>query len=106
MSKDSWQRTKHDRNEARKQLSLVLKEKGPVRLSSHFRQRAQERSFSIVDAMNILERGKILTGPELVSGTWRYRIETQKMAVIFAFAEDGKAITLITAMWKEGGRSL
>lgn len=51
----------------------------------------------MVDVVNIL-RGGVVEQPELVNGTWRYRVRTQRMTVVIAFRSDAE-IRVVTA-WR------
>ena len=75
-----------DREQARKVLSELLNTvPNCFSYGAHFRNRMAERDMTIGDVLNILHKGKILKNGEFENGQWRYRVETEKMAVVIAF---------------------
>lgn len=68
--------------EARRLLS-----DGTIRLSRHVQERMAERGMGLLDVENVIRRGRCPPGRylEAVGSRFRYRVETSKMAVVFAF---------------------
>ena len=50
------------------------------------------------DCINILRGGKVREG-EYENGSWRYRVETPKMAVVVTFIDEDE-LMIVTA-WRE-----
>jgi hypothetical protein len=59
----------------------------------------QERNLKSGDVLNVLRAGNIYREPEFENGSWRYRIETKKIAVVFAFMRPDR-IRIVT-VWRE-----
>jgi hypothetical protein len=53
--------------------------------------------MSVLDCVNIL-RGGVVRPAELERGTWRYRVETARMAVVVAF-RSRDTLVIVTA-WR------
>lgn len=58
----------------------------------------EERDLMTGDILNILRSGTIQADPEEEHGTWRFRVQTRKITVVFAFARPDK-IKIFTA-WR------
>jgi hypothetical protein len=69
--------------EARKLLSRILRE-GAVAFSRHAQAEMEEDDLAEVDIVNTLRCGTVREG-ELEHGTWRYRVETDRMCAVVAF---------------------
>jgi len=108
MSKVDFQTCRQDKRAARKRVSLIMSSAGAVIPSRHFREQAEDRDFSVVDALNVLKStaSKIVEEPEMEKGTWRYRIQSNKMVLVFGFTPNGEGILLVTAWWRPEGRKL
>jgi hypothetical protein len=78
-----------DPNQARKWLSEVLHSGGVkfVRFSSHCKEEMQNDSLIPGDIYNALRGGLIYDYPEFERGTYRYRVEAQKIVVVIIFEE-------------------
>lgn len=74
-------------NQARKRLSEILNVSGPnhVTFSKHSRDEMKKDSLTAVDVVNVLKGGHIYKDPELENGTYRYRVETERMLVVIVF---------------------
>lgn len=82
-------KSRPDRNQARKILSQILNERADIRISfsKHCREELKNDCLTTVDVFNVLKAGFIKTDPEEVKGTYRYRVETERIVVIIAFLE-------------------
>lgn len=56
-----------------------------VSWSTHAVQELSKDNMTMVDADNVLRCGRITKEPELEKGTYRYRVETERMCVVVAF---------------------
>lgn len=100
MSPLDYKTSRLNRNEARKQVTKVMKEHpGNLYFSNHALKELEKDDLTTLDALNILKSSdsKILKDGELEKGSYRYRIETTNIMVVIAFREDGKGISVITA---------
>ncbi len=73
-------------------------------LSRHAKERMAENDLSLADIANIL-RGGTLQHERWASfeqGTWRYRFETSRMAVVIAEPHESGKVVIITA-FRTGG---
>ncbi len=67
-------------------------------LSRHARQRMTENDMDLLDVLNVLRAGRVredLTAFE--AGTYRYRVETPRMAVVVAFNSRREQMVVVTA---------
>ena len=108
MSPTDWKSGRANRNEALKTLHRLLAADAPMIEKAHIRKRMKEREFSLMDVINVMERGKILSEGEFNDNAqaWSYRVETKKMFVVFGFDENATRIILITGQWLVSGRKL
>lgn len=76
-------------NQARKWLSEVLNSCGVrvVSLSRHCRMEMQNDRLIPEDIYQVLRDGKIYDFPEFEKGSFRYRVETERICVIVLFEE-------------------
>ena len=84
-----------DKAQARKLLAKIFgsKRDGTISFGRHAKERMKERNLGTNDIFNVLSEGQIYHDPENKKGSWRYRVETNKIAVIFVFRDiDGIAI--------------
>ncbi len=87
-----------NRNEAKKLILAICRE-GTVVSSKHAKEELAADDLTTVDAMNVLRAGRILEAPELIDGTWRYRVHTEQMVVVVAFVSESK-LKIVTA-WRK-----
>ena len=85
-----------DQSKARRLIREILL-KGSVTFSGHSQAELAKDDLSSVDAVNVL-RGGIVDPPELQSGTWRYRVRTDRIAVVIAFRSESELV-VVTA-WR------
>ena len=72
-------------------------ERGVVEFSGHANKEMLKDDLQTGDCMNLL-RGGVYQPPEFTNGEWRYRIETQTICVVFAFASEMR-LRVVTA-WR------
>jgi|SRR3989338_3175632 len=74
-------------NQARKILSEILNRTGTnkISFSGHCRKEMENDSLITVDVFNVLKEGLIHDEPEHTNGSYRYRVETDKITVVVAF---------------------
>ena len=88
------------RNEAKKRIQALLhKPDRVITLTRHAEEELANDELTTVDAEKALLAGRILEEPELVNGTWRYRVHTERMVVVVAFVSESK-LKIITA-WRK-----
>lgn len=85
-------------SEARKLIQHILKDGYVTYSRPHAIDRMKEREMDTSDCINILRGGKVREG-EYENGSWRYRVETPKMAVVVTFVAEDE-LMIVTA-WRE-----
>jgi hypothetical protein len=88
--------------EARKLLSRLLRE-GAVAFSRHAQAEMEEDDLTEVDIVNTLHCGAVRQG-ELENGTWRYRVETERMCAVVAFLSPLEGVVVTAWRMRERGR--
>ena len=89
-----------NRNEAKKLIQEIFRKPDRViTLTRHAEEELAKDELTTVDAEKALLTGRILDEPELVNGTWRYRVHTERMVVVVAFVSESK-LKIITA-WRK-----
>lgn len=91
---------KLDRYEAKK-LAAEIQRSGEVSFTGHCQEELKKDSMDTADVLNILRCGKIEREPEPESrfGTWRYRVETHRMAAVIEI-HSKTSLRVITA-WRK-----
>ena len=79
-------------------LIHTIAREGDVGWSHHGREQMQARTMTAGDCLNVMRSGVVTEPADLISGTWRYRIHTQRMSVVVAFRTDTE-LTVVTA-WR------
>lgn len=87
-----------NRNAARKRLSELLVV-GDVSFTAHAKAEMSKDKLTSLDVENVLRLGRILRVPEVHDGQWRYRVETDAIAVVVTMYEKKKEVRVITA-WR------
>ena len=80
-----------------KQLVRSIVENGTVEFSGHAIAEMEKDELDTTDCLNLLRAG-VYNPPELTNGEWRYRIETQRICVVFAFTSETR-MRVVTA-WR------
>jgi hypothetical protein len=80
-----------------KQLAREIVENGVVEFSGHATEEMTKGELQTGDCMNLL-RGGVYEPPEFINGEWRYRVRTQRICVVFAFASQAR-LRVVTA-WR------
>ena len=78
-------------------IRQILKDGIITYVRPHAVERMKDRRMSTLDCENIL-LGGVVQEPELVNGTWRYKVCTPKMCVVIRF-EDKNTLQIVTA-WR------
>lgn len=65
--------------------------------SKHACEEMAADGLQLGDCLNVLRAG-VVQDPELVNGTWRYRVRTQRIVVVVAFRDEAH-IRIVTA-WR------
>lgn len=85
-----------DSVEARRLIRDILTN-GSVSFSRHAEEEMAKDSLTAVDVTNVL-RGGIVESGESENGSWRYRVRTQRIAVIVGFRSETE-LRVVTA-WR------
>jgi hypothetical protein len=85
------------RADAVKRLVRVILEDGLISFTSHADKEMRADELAKVDVENVL-RGGVASEGEWENGQWRYRMYTQRIAVVIAFRSPGRLV-VITA-WR------
>jgi hypothetical protein len=80
-----------------RQLIRRILQTGTVHFSGHALQEMAHDNLTTVECTNVL-RGGVVEPPELVSGTWRYRVRTARVFVVVAFRSEARLV-VVTA-WR------
>jgi hypothetical protein len=72
---------------AKKLISKILASGGKVGYSKHAIEEMAKDGLTMVDCVNVL-RGGVVEFPELEGGSWRYRVRTNRIAVVVAFRSE------------------
>jgi len=80
-----------------KRLIRDILTNGTFGFTGHAKAELAKDSLTTVDAVNVL-RGGAVEFSELVDGTWRYRVRTNKITVVVAFRSDDHLV-VVTA-WR------
>lgn len=84
---------------AKRRIEQIL-ENGSVAIPlAHAQGRMLERDMEIRDCLNVLRGGQV-TDIQNRKGTWRYRVETARMAVVVLFRSETE-LRIVTAWRKE-----
>jgi hypothetical protein len=70
---------------------------GEIVSSRHATDEMSMDGLTMVDCINVLRAG-IVEPAELVRGTWRYRVHTQRMWIVVAFRSE-RRLVIVTA-WR------
>jgi hypothetical protein len=85
-------------SEVRKLIHHILRNGDVTYSQPHAIERMEEREMDTSDCINILRGGTVREG-EYENGSWRYRVETPKMAVVVTFIDEGEL--MIVTVWRE-----
>jgi hypothetical protein len=80
-----------------KELILEILERGETSFTRHSIEEIEADGLTTVDCVNVLRGGVVRSG-EHERGTWRYRVETQRITVVVAF-RSRERLVVITA-WR------
>ena len=81
-----------------KRLIRRILQSGRFTYSKHAKEEMLADDLTTVDCENIL-RGGVVRPPDFEKASWRYRVETNRMAVVIAFRSSDELV-VITA-WRE-----
>jgi hypothetical protein len=99
-SSDDLRSKRLDRNHAKRLVQEILHE-GTVSYTKHCEQELTNDAMDVQDTANVLRCGKIEREPEPAEkfGSWRYQVETQRMAVVVEI-HSKTSLRVITA-WRK-----
>ena len=83
-------------------IKRILSEGHPIVFTKHGLEQMAARAFTAVDVVNVLRAGVVKPG-EVESGTWRYRVETFRMAVVIAFRSETQLVVVTVIRFKAQG---
>ena len=81
-----------------KQLIRRILKSGRFTYARHAKEEMLADDLTTVDCENIL-RGGVVRPPDFEKGSWRYRVETRRMAVVITF-RSSEELVVVTA-WRE-----
>ena len=84
--------------EEAKRLILQILKSGAVTYSRHAKEEILADNMTTLDCENVLRGGVVLPG-EYENGSWRYKVETDRMAVVICFRSKTQLV-LVTA-WRK-----
>jgi hypothetical protein len=76
-----------------KRLLVSLLAAGTLSFTKHAYEEMAKDDLTEIDVRNTLKGGTVRPG-ELVGGTWRYRVETRRMAAVVAFRSVTHAVAV------------
>lgn len=77
----------------------ILKEGGRVRFTTHSQDEMEADGLQEPDIVNVLRGGWVYQPGEFENGSWRYRVETDRIAVVVAFrAAD---VLVVVTVWRK-----
>jgi hypothetical protein len=86
--------------QARKVLAEIFNhDPNLISFTSHARTQMRERDLKSGDVLNVLKAGKILSVPDFENGSFRYRVQTNKITVVLAFKKPNHVV-VVTA-WRD-----
>ena len=85
--------------EARKLIQAILKGSTPV-MSGHALEELEKDKLIIGDVVNVL-RGGAIDPAEFENGSWRYRVRTNKIAVVVCFVSETELCVVTTWRFKK-----
>jgi hypothetical protein len=100
MSPIDFKSKRTDIRKARKLVAeIVSSYPENVHFSAHSLIELKKDGLTTVDAWNVLKStdAKILKDGEFVSGSYRYRLETNFILLVIAFWPNGKGLNVVTA---------
>jgi hypothetical protein len=85
--------------QARKVLAEIFNHNPSlVSFTKHAREQMFERDLKSGDVLNVLRAGKIFSVPDFENGSFRYRVQTNKMTVIVVFKKPNHVV--IVTVWR------
>ena len=82
-------------------LVKVAREHGNVAFPDHAQKAMEDDDLIETDVDNVLRCGAIYEEPKLFRGTWRYRVETNRICVVVAFLSATEVV--VVTVWRKGG---
>lgn len=86
-------------NQDAKTLVRDILQKGSVRFSGHALQEMEKDGLLDVDVANVLRGGLMSMPAEFEKGSWRYRFETQRIAVVIVFRSE--SVLVVVTAWRK-----
>lgn len=83
-----------------RQIIRPILDSGVLSFSKHARQRMAERDIKEVDCVNVLRAGWPEPG-EYENGSWRYRVQTQRMCCVVAVPDIHRVVVI--SVWRKDG---
>lgn len=94
--------TRHlTQNEARKLVAKIARDGSVVPSKHALLEMAADPlgKFGMTDVYNVLRLGRLMEPCELVNGSWRYRLHTDRFCVVVAFRSE-TALVIVTT-WRK-----
>ena len=84
-----------NKEQARKILSEIFNyNPNLISFTKHAREQMSERDLKSGDVLNVLKAGKIFGEPEYEKGSFRYRVQTQKITLVVALKQPNHVVVL------------
>ncbi len=77
---------------------------GFTRFSKHAQEEMDSDDLQETDVLNVLRNGWVYQPAELENGFWRYRLETDRIAVVVAFRSSCTVVVVTAWRKKQRGR--
>jgi hypothetical protein len=90
-----------DRNQARKLITAIAAQAPEsIRFSRHALEEMEKDNLTTGDVLNVIKSpaAKIVDQPELENGSYRYRLKTNNIGVVLAFAS--KTVCIVVTAWR------
>ena len=81
-----------------KKLIRVILASGAVRFTTHALKEMEKDNLLESDVLHVLRAGVMRIPAEYEHGSWRYRLETSKNAVVVAFRSE--SVLVIVTAWR------
>ena len=103
MSPQNYKSERLNQNEARKLIAELILDESCLVLTSHAKERMEERQLIFADIVNVLKSPamRIIGVAEFSNFSWRYRCETNRLRVVISFSVDGASIVVVTVIRRQ-----
>lgn len=102
MSNNDYRSKRLDKTQARKLIAKIVNQNpSGVRYSKHAFTEMKDDNLTVNDILNVIKSpdAKILEDAELEKGSYRYRLQTEKIMVVIAF--DSPTSFVVVTAWRK-----